>query len=115
VESERLAFSPLAHCPYVSLLEPHGRLVGKSGVTPARIVTYVGDPGKSPGRALAGRLRGEAGEEPVEDLLAADLPLALGVVTLLLQCGAKRDGGDEESAGSQMDSKWQSISTGRAQ
>src|SRR5918911_2045720 len=37
-------------------------------------------------------------QEPVEDLLAADLALAFGVLALLLEGGAELDGGDEEGA-----------------
>src|SRR6266545_176580 len=61
--------------------------------------TYVGDRGKCPVRALAGLLVVEAREEAVEDLLAADLALAFGVVALLLERGAERDRRDEEGAG----------------
>jgi hypothetical protein len=65
--------------------------------------TYVGDPGKwragpDPSRACR-RLLVEAREEAVEELLAADLALAFGVVALLLKRGTEGDRGDEEGAG----------------
>jgi hypothetical protein len=41
----------------------------------------------------------EACEEAVEDLLAADLALVLGVVTLLPERGTEGDRGDEKGAG----------------
>jgi hypothetical protein len=41
----------------------------------------------------------QAREEAVKDLLAADLPFALGVVALLLECGAELDGRHEDGAG----------------
>ncbi|MDP3910760.1 MAG: hypothetical protein Q8Q14_10255 [Gemmatimonadales bacterium] len=41
----------------------------------------------------------EEGEEGVEDLLAGNLALALGVVALLLEGGAELDGGHEERTG----------------
>jgi hypothetical protein len=41
----------------------------------------------------------EAGEEAVEDLLAADLALAGGIVALALESRPELYGGDEERAG----------------
>jgi len=41
----------------------------------------------------------ESFEEPVEDLLAGDLSLVVGVVALGLQGGPELDRGDEEGAG----------------
>ena len=47
---------------------------------------------------LGGRLA-ESGEQPVEDLLPADLPFVRGVVALGLKGGTELDGGLEERAG----------------
>jgi len=47
----------------------------------------------------SGGLVAEPGEEPVEDLLAAELALRRGVVALALQGWPELDGGDEVRAG----------------
>ena len=56
----------------------------------------------------------EAFEESVEDLLLADLTLVSGVVALGLQVGLNSMVVTKKVEDPQMDSKWQSISTGRA-
>jgi hypothetical protein len=48
---------------------------------------------------LSSALLVEALEEPVKDLLPAELALAVGVVALGLDGGAELDGGHEEGAG----------------
>ena len=57
----------------------------------------------------------EEGEEGVEDLLAGNLALALGVVALLLEGGRNSMVVTKSGQDSQMDSKWQFMSTGRAE
>ena len=77
---------------------------------------YAGDPVKREHQFPSGGFLVEAGEEPVEDLLAAHLALGGGVVALSLEGGAELDGGlTKKVHDSQIDSKWQSRSTGRAQ
>jgi hypothetical protein len=47
----------------------------------------------------------ESGEQPVEDLLAADLPLGGGVIALALKCRAELERGLKDVHDSQIDSK----------
>jgi hypothetical protein len=57
----------------------------------------------------------ETSEEAVEDTLAAYLALGCGVVSLQLEGGRNSAVVTKNVHNSQIDSKWQSISTGRAQ
>jgi hypothetical protein len=53
--------------------------------------------------------------EAVEDLLPGELAFVVGVVALGLQGGAGLDRGTKKVQLSQVDLKWQSVSTGSAQ
>jgi hypothetical protein len=57
----------------------------------------------------------ESGQEPVEDLLAADLALVGGIVALALEGGPALECVWNKVHDSQIESKWQSSPTGRAQ
>lgn len=61
------------------------------------------------------RIRNVAFEEAIEGPLATQMALGDGIVTLPLEPRTELEGGHEERGPSQMDSKWQSDSTGRAQ
>ncbi len=73
---------------------------------------YAGDRVKC---VLSGGGLIEPGEQSVEHFLAAELSFHGGVIALCLQRRAEFDGDPEKVQDSQMDSKWQSKPTGRAQ
>lgn len=98
----RLALQALDEIPRPRQQQIHGR--------------YAGDVVKADHRVSTRSVGVEPFEDAVEDLLAAELALGESVAALALQEWAEIDGGLGEGVqDSQIDSKWESSTTGRAQ